>query len=33
VAVNNPELGLKFSFVELTSVVAKLPVVWSANKG
>jgi hypothetical protein len=33
VAVSNPELGLKLYFVELTSVVAKLPVVWSANRG
>ena len=33
VAVNNPELGLKLYLVELTKVVAKLPVVCSANKG
>jgi hypothetical protein len=33
VAVKSPELGLKLYFVELTSVVDKLPVVWSANRG
>ena len=33
VAVSNPELGLKLYLVELTKVVVKLPVVWSANNG